>query len=270
MAVFQSEDRARLKRVKSEQAINLAMQSKWEEAAEVNRQILELFPSDVDAHNRLGKALMELGRYAEARDAYSQALKHDPMNTIAERNLQRLAKLTAEAAAPAPSRVDPRVFIEESGRTAITTLVTLAPAEVVAKLTAGDELNLEVAGSAVRVRDANGELIGRLEPKLGQRVLKLIELGNRYSAAVTSVDDRTVRVIIREVYRDPKMGNRPSFPTVGPEPFRGYIKDTMLRYEEEEEELVEEAPEELEPVAEAEIGVEEPPTIEEPDLAEES
>ena len=48
----------------AKEAIALAMQGRWEEAVAANRAILELFPEDVDAYNRLGSALMELGEYA--------------------------------------------------------------------------------------------------------------------------------------------------------------------------------------------------------------
>jgi Flp pilus assembly protein TadD len=93
MAAFPTEDRLRQKRAKSEQAITLAMKNRWDEAAQVNREILDLFPNEVDAYNRLGKALTELGRYGEARDAYSRAVKLDPLNGIASKNLLRLGKL---------------------------------------------------------------------------------------------------------------------------------------------------------------------------------
>lgn len=263
MAIFQSEDRLRLRRLQSEKAINLAMQSRWEEAVAVNRQILEMFPNDVDASNRLGKALMELGRYREAREAYNQSLKLDPVNAIAAKNLQRLSRLQeeAEVAGPAPSPVDPSLFIEESGKTVVTSLVDLAPAAQLLRITTGDVLSLEVAGSTVKVRDGSGEIVGHLEPKLGQRVIRLLAMGNRYSAVVTSVDERSLRVIIREVYRAPAMGTRPSFPTApAPEALRGYIKDSALRYDlEEEEELIEESEAELEVLPESELGLEEAP-----------
>ena len=97
MAVFQSEDRQRMRRLRSEKAIQLAMQNKWQEAAELNRQILAVFPDDVDTLNRLGKALMELGQYADARDQYQRASKLDPSNGIAQKNLVRLTKLADEA-----------------------------------------------------------------------------------------------------------------------------------------------------------------------------
>src|ERR1700704_4997182 len=116
MAAFPTEDRLRQKRTKSEQAITLAMKNRWDEAAQVNREILELFPNEVDAYNRLGKALTELGRYADARDAYSHAVKLDPLNGIASKNLQRLGKLAAGGGvAPSPSPVSPRPFMEANG-----------------------------------------------------------------------------------------------------------------------------------------------------------
>src|SRR5437764_2244598 len=138
MATYPTEDRLRQKRTKSEQAISLAMKNRWDEAAQVNREILDSFPNEVDAYNRLGKALTELGRYAEARDAYAQAVKLDPLNGIASKNLQRLGKLAAEGSvAPAPSPVDPRLFIEESGKTTLSQLTSMHRSEVAAKLSAG-------------------------------------------------------------------------------------------------------------------------------------
>src|SRR4051812_39066483 len=89
-----TDDRARaLRRQRQERAIKLAMESKWEEAAQENETILQVFPRDVDAHNRLGKALTELGRYNDAREAYGRALQLDANNIIARKNLQRLETL---------------------------------------------------------------------------------------------------------------------------------------------------------------------------------
>jgi tetratricopeptide (TPR) repeat protein len=275
MAIFQSEDRLRAKRQKVEKAINLAMQNRWSEAVELNRELIEEYPGEVDAYNRLGKALMELGRYAEARDAYAQSLRVDPMNTIAQKNYARLTKLAEEEAAAdtatAPATpVDPSLFIEETGKTTVTALVDLAPADVLARVTAGDVLTLEVQGSAVRVFGPGGELLGKLEPKLGQRVINLMKQGNRYSAAVTAVDDHSVRVIIRETYRDPSMGDRPSFPAAAAEAFRAYTRDTVIRYDldEDDEDSMDDT--EVEPDVsgegdlDAEGGMDEPEFIEEP------
>jgi hypothetical protein len=269
MAAFPIEERLRQKRSKSEQAINLATRSRWDEAAQVNREILDLFPNEVDAYNRLGKALTELGRYGEARDAYAHAVKLDPLNGIASKNLQRLSKLVTEgSAAPAPSRVDPRLFIEESGKTTVTQLTDVRRTEATAKLSAGDELRLERRGNQVVVIDKAGEEIGRIEPKLEQDLIGLLDHGNQYAIFVTSAGDQTVHAIIRETYRSASMGNRPSFrPSAAPESggVRAYTREGMLRYEieeeeEEDEELGEDDEEEAESVpADLEVGVEETP-----------
>lgn len=234
MAVFPSEDRQRMRRLRSEKAIQLAMQNKWQEAADINRQILDQFPDDVDTLNRLGKALMELGQFAESRDQYARAAKIDPSNGIAAKNLVRLTRLAEEAgAAPVAvvqhtQRVDTSAFIEESGKTAVTALVDRAPFHRIATLTAGDKLTLKVGDGVVQILAPGEIVVGQLEPKIAQRVLRLVAAGNRYSAAITSIDENHVRVILREEYRDPSMRSRPSFPTQGPE-IRPYTKDNIFR-----------------------------------------
>src|SRR5947209_500634 len=241
MATFPTEDRLRQKRSKSEQAITLAMKNRWDEAAQVNREILDLFPNEVDAFNRLGKALTELGRYAEARDAYAQAVKLDPLNGIASKNLQRLAKLAAEgSAAPAPSPVDPRLFIEESGKTTVTQLTDVRRSEATAKLSAGDQLSLTRRGNQVVVTNAAGHDIGRIEPKLEQDLIRLLDLGNHYAVFVTAANEQSIHVIIRETHRSAAMGNRPSFRPAAAVEVRAYTREGTQRFELEEEDEEEE------------------------------
>src|SRR5437868_5394261 len=123
-ATYQPEERARLRRQLTEQAIQLALESRWEEAVAVNRQLLAAVPHDLSTLNRLGKALSEIGHYTEAKQAYSDALEIDPTNNIARKNLDRLAELKDGDAAGRPSqeRIDPRLFIEETGKTGFTNL----------------------------------------------------------------------------------------------------------------------------------------------------
>lgn len=266
MATFPTEDRLRQKRTKSEQAISLAMKNRWDEAAQINREILDIFPNEVDAYNRLGKALTELGRYAEARDAYSQAVKLDPLNGIATKNLQRLGKLATEgSAAPAPTPVDPRLFIEESGKTTLTQVTDMRRNEATTKLSAGDQLQLARRGNQVVVCDKAGIDLGRIEPKLEQDLIRLLDLGNQYAVFVTAATDQVVHVIIRETHRAAAMGNRPSFRPTAAQEVRAYTREGAQRFEleedeEEDDELGEEEEEETEAVpADLEVGVEETP-----------
>lgn len=227
------EGTARFRRLRSEQAINLAMQSRWDEAVAANQSIISVFPNDVDSYNRLGKAFTELGRYDQARDSYSKALSIEPSNTIARKNLTRLSGLkgTERAAATAvATKVDPKLFIEEAGKTAVAILNHLGSREVIAKVTAGDQVSLDLRDDNVHVFTLGGDYLGRLEPRLGTRLTKLMAGGNRYEAAITSVTDQQVKVIVRETYQSAANAGRVSFPSRAETGFRPYIKESVLQY----------------------------------------
>lgn len=243
---LEKEEESRLKRLKIEQAVTLAMQSRWAEAADLNQQLIESFPKEVEAYNRLGKALMELGSYEDAREAYNHSVRLEPTNTIARKNLLRLDTLVAEAAPvlPAAAPVDPSLFIAETGRAVVTALVELATSEVLATVDAGDALTLDVQEKTVAVMSPKGDRLGKVEPKLRQRLIRLTKMGNEYAGFVTSVEEQSVKIIIRETRRDPAMGDRPSFPTTG-ELFRGYTRESMVRVDLDDEDEEEEEEEEL-------------------------
>ncbi len=85
----------------TQQAVELAMRGSWDEAAQANLRILESYPQDIRARNRLGKAYSELGRHEEALQTYEECLKAQPSNNIARRRLADLyALLHREPATP--------------------------------------------------------------------------------------------------------------------------------------------------------------------------
>ncbi len=260
MASFQTEERSKLRRKWVDQAIALAMQNRWEEAVKVNQSILDLFPEDTDALNRRGRALTELGRYREAREAYQRTVELDPTNTIARKNLARLATLKVEEAPPSREKVDPRMFIAETGKTGVVTLIHPAARDVLAKVAAGDQVSLSIDGRTLKVETLTGELLGDIDPKVGQRLVELMRAGNQYAAAVMANEEGNLRIFIRETYQDPSNFGKISFPVRGEGPgIRPYIRETLLKYELEEEEEAE--GEEGEFATDHEEEVEEPISI---------
>ncbi|HEY8323873.1 MAG TPA: tetratricopeptide repeat protein [Ktedonobacterales bacterium] len=238
-ATNQPEERARQQRQLTEQAINLALESKWEEAAATNRQLLSLFPRDLSTLNRLGKALSELGQYVDARQAYSEALEVDPANNIARKNLDRLATLGDGVTAPRASheRMDPRLFIEETGKTGFTQLLDLAAKQTLGLLTAGDQVYLSREGALLWVLNAERERIGRIEPRLASRLITFMEGGNQYAAGISELRDHVVRIIIRETFQHPSQFGKVSFPARGGgETVRPYTKESLVRHNDEEDE----------------------------------
>ncbi len=240
---YQEEEQVRLRRQRSKQAIALALQGQWREAVVVNKSLIESFPNDVDAYNRLGRAFMELGEYSQAKEAYSRAIELDPYNNIARKNLHRLAYL-GEAVISSQGdsdKAEPLQFIEEIGKAGIVNLYRLAPRGTLVKMGAGDKVNLRIAGASLIVENGRGEYLGQVEPRHGQRLIKLMQGGNKYTAAIVSSAEDGVTVIIREVYQAPSQAGQLSFPSKHLEGFRSYISDRLFRRElEYEQELVEE------------------------------
>ncbi len=234
----------RIKRQLTEQAISQAAGGHWADAADLNRKILELGP-DSEAENRLAKAHWELGELGLAREHYQVALGLDPTNRIAERNIERLRVLLAEAGertvpAMEGAKAPVNIFVEETGKTGFAMLFELAHPRKLAQVNPGDAVELVPEGNRL-LAVSNGLQIGIVEPRVAARLLKLITDGNKYAAGVTSLGDRDVRIVIRETFQDPRNYGKVSFPTAArSSDLRPYTKGTLIREEMDLEEDLEE------------------------------
>jgi len=268
----------RMKRQLAEQAIALAAGGLWADAADTNRRLLEL-GADAEAENRLAKALWEQGELGAAREHYQAALALDPTNRIAERNIDRLKTLLVAAgektvAAQEGSKAPVRIFVEETGKTGFAFLLDLADPRKLAQVNPGDAVELTPEGNRL-IAISNGMRIGVVEPRVAARLLKLIADGNKYSAGVTSLGAVDVRIIIREIYQDPRNYGKVSFPTAAKSSdLRPYTKGTLVREDEDleddlEDDIEDEEIEDLDRVLPAEVTPdeafeEEPDELEEP------
>ena len=233
----------RQKRQLADQAIAQATAAEWAEAAATNRKLLELGP-DAEAENRLAKSLWELGELGAAREHYQTALALDPTSRIAERNIDRLKMLIVAAGektvpAQAGSKAPVGIFVEETGKTGFAFLTDLPDPRQLAQVNPGDAVELTPDGNRL-IAHSNGMRIGVVEPRVAARLLKLIADGNKYSAGVTSLGDKDVRIIIREVFQDPRNYGKVSFPTAAKlTDLRPYTKGTLVREEMDLEEDLE-------------------------------
>jgi tetratricopeptide (TPR) repeat protein len=212
-----NKDEARIKRDKAKDAITLALASRWKEAVTLNREIVSDSPRDVEAYNRLGKALSELGQYKGAKDAFRQTLEISPANGIAKKNLQRLAQLNEAAAIPKQgTKVTPELFIEERGKSTTISLMKLPADGAHLRMAPGDSVELQESVTGLTVGNPEGQYLGEVEPRIGQRLAKLIQGGNIYAAAVTSVREQNLVVMIKETYQHRSQYGTVSFPNKQP------------------------------------------------------
>jgi tetratricopeptide (TPR) repeat protein len=236
-------NQTRVKRQLADQAIAQASAAQWPEAAETNRKLLEL-GADAESENRLAKALWEMGELSAAREHYQTALALDPTNRIAERNIDRLKMLLVAAgektvAAKEGSKAPVSIFVEETGKTGFAYLTDLASPRELAQVNPGDAVELIPEGNRL-IAISNGVRIGTVEPRVAARLLKLIADGNKYAAGVTSLGDKDVRIILREIAQDPRNYGKVSFPTAAKSTdLRPYTKGTLIREEMELEDDLE-------------------------------
>lgn len=213
-------ERPRTRRQLVDDARRAALDGNWTEAITINDELIDRFAPDAETYNRRGRALCQHGRYSEAFESYQEALRLDPANMIARRNLQRLETLRSRAT---PSgKVDdellvvsiprPHVFIEEVGKTWSGELVNPTDMETLAEISSGEQLNLKVENDRLFAETLDGTRLGEFETETARRVIALMNGGNRYEVYALGVSTRSLRVIMREVYRDPEQASRVSFP----------------------------------------------------------
>ncbi len=249
--VNKKDEALRQRRYMQNEAITYARNSNWEAAIDSSRQLLSSDPNDIETLNRLAKAYFENGEIDNAEQTYQRVLEISEHNPIARRMVSLIARTRS---APAKTRefVDMRMFAIETGKSTLTSLhidtdaeISLVPGE---KLTlrantqpakseppvqqihydgqkkpvqsVGDIENESAPASflddaiALDVYDCNGVNLGRLEPRLAARLIRFMKLGNEYTAAVLSLNEKRdqIQIVIRESHRNPDNRHEVSFP----------------------------------------------------------
>lgn len=196
-----------------------SVEGRWEEALQLNDLLLERFPREAETLNRKGRALIELRQLNAAREVYSESLKVDPANMIARRNLQRLEMLynradgslegtnTAHTTLPKQN-----TFVEETGKTWVEELANPADVSNLAEVSPGEQLDIVVEDGKVYIQSTDGVRLGEVGAPISERLAILIAGGNLYEVYALGISRQSLRVIIREIHRDPAFANRMSFP----------------------------------------------------------
>ena len=223
-------------------ALKAAAEGRWQEAADANRAVLAFaaeikVEERIEAQNRLAKCLWELGDLAGSKKEYQVTLTLDPLNRIAERNLERLKGLIKQVGKKTtPSSegatTPAGIFIQEAGTTGFAHLTNVADVATLAQVNPGDAVELLTLSNRL-IAKANGIEIGRVEPRIAARLLKLIADGNVYSAGITSISGGDIRIIIREESVSAKNIGKVSFPTATrTNDERPYTKGSFFREDE--------------------------------------
>jgi hypothetical protein len=197
-----------------DKAIRAMLLGDWKNAASLNKTLLGENPKDIDALNRLAYIFTILGKIKEAKLTYKKVLRIDVLNQIAMKNIKRLTELGPKQIAKNMSTVKgvSNIFLEETGKTKIISLVNTAQPKIITVLTTGQPVVIMIKRSRIFVQNQNKQYLGVLPDDIGRKLIRLIKGGNEYIACIKSATEHNVCVFIRETKRASKYKNQPSFP----------------------------------------------------------
>jgi len=198
----------------SNRAIDASLEARWEDAIKLNRQIIKLDPQNVDALNRQARAYMELGKMTSAKKYYTNALKIDPYNPIALRNLKIIKSFKKSVHHPQDNghtRLSPTLFLQEPGKTKVVSLLNVAEPQKLSQTYCGMNVKLIIKNRKIIVACANGDYLGVLPDDISHHLIKLLKGGNKFDLFIKAIKVNALSVIIRETFRSKRFKNQPSF-----------------------------------------------------------
>lgn len=197
-----------------DQAIKSALENRWDDAIDLNLQIIAEIPKDIDSLNRLAYAYMQSGKFDEAKTTYGQIIDLDKTNPIATKNLRKLSTLSTQKNGKSilnhHIHMD-NVFIQEAGKTKTVELSNIADKKTLMTLQHGDDVTLAIKRSKIFVQSADKTFIGMLPDSIGIRLIAFMKGGNEYQACIQSVGDKSITIFIKEVKRAKKYTDQSSF-----------------------------------------------------------
>lgn len=180
----------------AQQAINLALLGKWEEATVINLQILVSDPKNIDALNRLARTYAEVGKIDLAKNTAERVLEIDPNNTIAIKCLDKW-KMMKKGDVHFTKTSSAGVFLEESGKTKLITLVNPGDRKVFAGLDSGDEVKILSHAHTVSIATQDGKYIGKIPDDSALKIRNAIKSGAKFQVYIKSIDLKDITIFIR-------------------------------------------------------------------------
>lgn len=198
-----------------EQAVDAAINYRWDEAISINNELLEFDPENLGAYLRLGYIYLQSRKLSDAKKSYQKALKIQPGSQIAKENLERVKILEGKRLKKTKLEkisLDPNLFLEIPGKTKTVELVNLGQKDTLAQLAIGLQIFLKRKKRKIEVRTKNNEYIGSLPDDLSKRLGLFIKAGSHYDVYIKEASLSRVVVFIMEKKKGKKVVKFISFP----------------------------------------------------------
>jgi tetratricopeptide (TPR) repeat protein len=180
----------------AQEAIDAALTGEWQQAIDLNSQILKILPDDIDALNRIARAYAENGNLAKAKETTNKVLKLDALNPIANRCFEKW-KTFKNHSNGTVSKISPDIFIENLAKTKAINLINLGGTENFLSLDCGDRLKLVGNSHRISVHLLDGSYVGRFPDDLSAKYIKLMKNGNSYDAVIKTTNKSQVKILVK-------------------------------------------------------------------------
>jgi tetratricopeptide (TPR) repeat protein len=198
------------------QAIEAALANKWDLAIDLNKKILKIEKNKVQAQLRLAFAYLQKGEIEKAKKTYQSVLKIQPGNTIARDNFEKIKVLNEKKLKKinqtSLSYLDPNIFLEVPGKTAIIELINLGQKNILAQLSIGQRLILKIRKRKIEARTESNAFVGFLPDDISRRLTFFIKAKSQYSCYIKEIALKKVIVFIKEEEKGEKVTKFVSFP----------------------------------------------------------
>lgn len=224
-----------------QEAIKASLNQDWETAISLNNQALLLEPENIDALNRLGRAQIELGSKKAARKCFKKVLKLDPINTIAQKNIEVLEK--RGFAAPKMPQENGTAFVKQPGTDTTVEVETSASKLRLRKLVPGDILSLKPKrNNKFSIYGPKDNFLGVITDGLSNKLRQAVVKNQDLRGTFVSAEERSIKFIVKgqvAVFREKE--RQEIRPYVLPEelPEEPELDQTPLEEKNEEEEAKE-------------------------------
>lgn len=196
------------------QAISAALEARWDDALRLNKKIIKLDPQSVDGLARLARAYMEMGRFNLAKKYYNEALKYDPYNPIASKNLKIIKSFKSNNQPKngnGHGKLSSSLFLQEPGKSKIINLLKVAEPQKLSQAYCGMQVGAAVKNRKITIVDEEGTYLGVLPDDICHHLMRLLKGGNKYEFFIKSVRVNSLSLLIRETFRSKRFKNQPSF-----------------------------------------------------------
>ncbi len=145
--------------VLTKKAISASLKQKWDEAIELNLEILKIYPNNIDTKIRLGRCYIQKKDFNKAKKIFKEVLDADPINPIALKNFE-LAKNQKIDSKVSGSHINTKSLLKEPGSSHEVSINTISKGIKKEDFVSGDELTFKQKKKEIELyRDKKGKKI---------------------------------------------------------------------------------------------------------------